>query len=225
LPNQALGIDTKTTVIQIVAGETKSAGKEGLFNGILPPVVPDSPIFGGGVITIQTSQVENSDKATIISTDLQNTTSKPTLKIDRKLDLNDPYECGGYIYGNIISDTIILANMQIEFTQDDKVAKIYSLRSKDDGAWKQLLDDLPYGKYSYKVLATYEELTDTESFEIEHKSLLQCQGKTTVQSDNVNTETIANTVRTGGNHSYSVLAITTIVFLGLISLPVGRPKH
>jgi large repetitive protein len=171
-PNQVLGMNTKTTTLQIVAGETKSAGKEGLFNGVIPP---QTSLNTGGAISIQTNQLQSSSAAVSKPSELKVSKSLSTLAIDRKFDLNDPYVCGGYIYGNVISSPNVIADLNIEFSQEGKIVKTYSLKSNTDGTWKQLLDDLAYGKYSYKVVASYQELTDTESFEIQHKSLEECQ--------------------------------------------------
>jgi large repetitive protein len=185
LPNQVIGANSKTTTIQIVAGETKFAGNEGLFNGVLPPIVTPQQTIGGTILT-QTNQLQTS--STVASKSSESTPSKKlqeisnvvsTLAINREFDLNDPYECGSYVYGEIISNPSIIADLKLEFSQEGKIVKTYNLKSNTDGTWKQLLDDLAYGKYSYKVVANYQELTDTESFEIQHKSLEECQNNVT----------------------------------------------
>jgi SdrD B-like domain len=184
---------------------------------------------GGGVIIInQDNQkpivkvVDSAKLAIQLPTSKVELKATSTLAIDRKFDLNDPYVCGGFVYGNVISNPNIIADINIEFTQTGKIAKVYNFKTNANGTWKQVLDDLPYGKYSYKVVARYEELKDTESLEIEHKSLEQCADKIAVQSENIEIQSISNTVRTGSLYNYSIPVIMIVVFLGLVSLPIGK---
>jgi hypothetical protein len=215
------GTGSNPTVVNLRRGVTTQAGKDGLFNGVLPVVQP--AIAGVSTINITKDKTKPEVKQeSQVKTDIQNITSSlPTLAIDRKFDLNDPYVCGSYVYGNVISSPSIIADIKIEFTQDGKIVKPYTLKTNSDGTWKQLLEDLPYGKYSYKVVSSYQELIDTESFAIEHRSLEECNYKSEIQDET----TLITTVRTGGQHDNTVLGIVLIIMgLALGLSMTGKKK-
>jgi SdrD B-like domain len=186
---------------------------------------------GGGVIIVNqdnqkpivkaVDQAKSSTQLPNSKVESKTSSAPPTLAIDRKFDLDDPYVCGGYIYGNVISNPSIIADLNIEFTQDGKVVKSYNFKTNPDGTWKQLLDDLPYGKYSYRVVAKYEELTDTESFKIEHKSLEQCQNKLNQSNTSVDKESKEIVLaRTGGaakqvNLSFMMFVVILVMALAM----------
>jgi SdrD B-like domain len=210
-------VTTSSTASSIASSSTISSITSTASSVIAPVVAANS----GGVITINvlstastsnsvSSVTSSSSTVASVSSGLSsavgpieiqsNTTS---VGIDRSLDLKDPYVCSSHVYGIVNTNPKVKASVNLEFSQGGKVVKTYTLTTNDDGTWRQDLDTLAYGFYNYKVVASFENLSDSESFDIDHKAFADCSA--TAKAD---------LIRTGG---YSPANIALIVVLMVVS--------
>jgi hypothetical protein len=202
-------------------GVLKSAGAADVN---VPTNFTAVPTLGsGGVITIgiaNNSSTTKSNPSTTVT--LPTATASPSttasLYNDQStLDLKDPYVCSSHVYGVVISNPSIIADMFLEFSQNGKVVKTYNLKTNSDGTWKQYLPDLAFGFYNYKVTASYGSLSDSEAFDIDHKPLHECPP--------YNSKLNVDTVRTGADSKNDIMAIVMIIMgLGLAMSIISKNK-
>jgi hypothetical protein len=184
-----------------------------------------------------TATTENTTTNNNQNSNQNNNPGTPSIKVMNSektgtLDLNDPYNCGSDVYGFVASNPKIIADIKLEFSQNGKVVKTYTLKTDSDGNWKQFLfgnkdvsSDLPFGFYNYKVIASYGNLSDSESFDIDHLAPEDCPkeketSKTTATANqyqvSMNGKPSATT-RTGGSDNLSFSILNLVIGLSLAS--------
>lgn len=208
-----------------IVGVVLGVGTKSIANNFGEKLIPS-----GGAITI------NSTASSSTTSSSSQSSSKPESKTEPKdetkvtslendlstLDLKDPYVCSSHVYGNVISNPKIIADMFLEFSQNGKLVKTYKLKTNDDGTWKQYLPELAFGFYNYKVTASYGALSDFETFDVDHKPIEQCTPYKAAKAENI---TLIETVRTGGSSEPSATIGIVFIVMGLMLLATTRNRE